>query len=74
MLGGMDEVTWIVFSKVRLPRRIARLRRARALYAERLADAQASVEGLRADLHRIDNALADCAMLVAKQRGRADAE
>lgn len=71
MLGVMDEVTWIVYSKVRLPRRIARLRRARRLYRERLADAQMIVEGLRADLARIDNALADCAMLSGKQEADA---
>lgn len=60
-------MTWIVYSKLKLPRRIACLRRARRLYRKRLADAQTIVEGRRADLAWIDNALADCAMLRASR-------
>lgn len=53
------DLVWLIHGTMPLRFRIGRLRRARALIRERLADAEIRVEGLRADLERIGGALAD---------------
>lgn len=58
MLGAMD-VYWLIHGTMPFMERVARLKRARLAVRARLAQAELVVEGLRADLHHIDGALAD---------------
>lgn len=54
----MDLVS-LIHGKWPLRRRLRLLRLARATTLEQLADAQMAIEGLKADLARIDNAISD---------------
>ena len=69
MLSAMHSLFWLIHGSDDPKQRLGRLRRARRLIAERLADAGMTVEGLRADLRRLDDALESC-MLSGKQEDR----
>jgi hypothetical protein len=61
------ELSWLFFGHMPLAHRIARLRRARDMIRQRLADSEMTIEGLKADLVRVENALADCQAAMGKR-------
>lgn len=69
MLSAMQGLFWLIHGNADPKQRVGHLKRARRLIAERLANAGVTVEGLKADLRRLDDVLASY-MLGDKQEER----